>query len=396
MWHPGSLFCMRTLALSSPETAVYVPLFRQTPSALLKLCVVIPVRNEADHLLQTLDALRNQQDGQGRPLSHSIYEVLLLVNNCTDDTYQIARNYQQDYPDFMLNVTEYWLAPKVAHVGTARRLLMDEAHYRFALLGNPKGIIASTDGDTEVDPTWVYHTIEEIQKGTDAVGGRILVKSSDDHTGSYHLLDETYRMLIARTESILDAREYDPWPNHFQYYGASLAVTASFYLQAGRLPVLPYLEDEAFCKALLYKDAKIRRSPLVKVMTSNRHDGRVHIGLSEQLKKWAQMEQAQELQMVAGAPEIIARLTHRCTVRTCWNDATTCGKYNTALLASVAHDVGISPHRMQEELEQSRYFGQLWESVEQHMKSGGWHNKWQPVAIDQAILALQKFIENHC
>lgn len=382
--------------LSASQNAFHVPLFRQIPSASLMLSIIVPVRNEAGHVLQTLHALSNQQDRQGRPFGYESYEVLLLVNNCTDETYRIARDYQLNHPDFVLHIAECWLHPEKAHIGTARRLLMDEACHRFGLLGKPKGIIASTDGDTVVDPAWVYHTIEEIQKGNDAVGGRILVDSSNGKAGSYHALDETYRILAAQTESILDPLEHDPWPRHYQYFGASLAVTASMYDRAGRLPRLPYLEDDAFHRALLRKDAKIRKSPLVKVLTSDRHQGRVCIGLSEQLKKWSQMEHLQEPQLVAGARELVAHFTNRQRVRTCWNDAHKWGRYDTDLLASAAHEFSIAPHWLQHELENSRYFGSLWENIESRMQAGGWYAKWQPVPIRTAIRELTEFIQPYC
>ena len=329
-------------------------------------------------------------------MSHSKYEVLLLANNCTDHTYLIAGEYQQAHPDFALHVAECWLPPKKAHIGTARRLVMDEAYNRFALLGKPRGIIASTDGDTEVDPTWVYHIIEEIQNGNDAVGGKILIKSSQNPAGTYHSLDETYRTLVARAESVLDPLDHDPWPRHFQYFGASLAVTCAMYEQAGRLPELPYLEDEAFYKALLCKDAKIRRSMAVKVVTSNRHEGRVCVGLSEQLRKWAQMEELLEPQLVTGAPEIIFRFTNRRVVRTCWKNFTLYGGYDVAALASVACGLGLVPHWVQQELENSRYFGQLWESIEQKMQWSGWHRPWDPVVIGKAIHDLEEFFRHRC
>lgn len=62
------------------------------------------------------------------------------------------------------------------------------------------------------------------------------------------------------------------------------------YQMVGRLPQLPFLEDEAFHQALFRKDAKIRKSLNVKVTTSGRHEGRVDIGFSQQLCEWADMK----------------------------------------------------------------------------------------------------------
>ncbi len=66
----------------------------------------------------------------------------------------------------------------LAHVGHARRLLKDDACHRLLRLGRPRGVIASTDGDSRVAPTWLAATLAEIAHGADAVGGRIVI--SDD------------------------------------------------------------------------------------------------------------------------------------------------------------------------------------------------------------------------
>ena len=371
-------------------------LFRHTlPSPSLVVCVIVPVRNEAACLVKTLNALRNQQDLHGALFSRDKYEILLLTNNCNDLSCKIAEDYQQAYPDFALRIADIQLPAEKAHIGTARRLLMDEAYHRFISLGKNRGIIASTDGDTEVDPKWVYYIIEEIQKGADAVGGRILVNSHDNQPGIYQTQDEIYRTLIARTESILDPLAHDPWPRHFQYFGASLAVTCEMYHRVGGLPQLPCLEDEALHKALFCRDAKIRKSPAVKVMTSSRHEGRVTEGLSEQLKKWAQMETTLEPQMVASAREIISKYTHRHIVRTCWNEAEMSGTYNAMALASVAREFLISPLWLREEMEKNRYFGQLWENIEKKMHTGAWYGKWKPVMITKAIQHLSEFTSRY-
>ena len=129
---------------------------------------------------------------------------MLLANNCTDDSYRIVKNYQLSHPGFALHIAEICLPAEKAHIGTARRLLMDEAYHRFMLLGRNKGIIASTDGDTEVDSRWVYHITDEIQKGNDAVGGRIVVGYHNSQPGKYHVQDEIYRNLVVKAESIID------------------------------------------------------------------------------------------------------------------------------------------------------------------------------------------------
>ena len=53
--------------------------------------MVIPARNEAVGVGATVDALADQRDGSGHPLDRRRYEVILLANNCSDDTAGAAR-----------------------------------------------------------------------------------------------------------------------------------------------------------------------------------------------------------------------------------------------------------------------------------------------------------------
>ncbi|MBC8154912.1 MAG: glycosyltransferase [Bacteroidetes bacterium] len=363
-----------------PEPAAPAPtpyLFDELPpSPALRVSVVVPVRNEADHLQQTLDALRNQQYSDGSAVPYRDYEVLLLANNCTDQSYELARHYQRCFPDFPLHVASVWLTPDKANIGYVRRLLMDEACRRLLATGNRLGIIASTDGDTVVDRHWISQTMAEIERGNDAIGGRILTPRRDritreaapaDESGCpdavrrYHLLDVTYRHLVARVEALLDPVPNDPWPRHFQHFAASLAVTCATYLKAGRLPEVVCMEDEAFYQALLRVDAKIRKSPLVKVVTSTRTQGRVAVGFSWQLNQWAAMTSTRQLPLVEGADVVLSRFRHRRQLRDCWQ--TMAHTDRRADLLAIASELQIDTDWLCQETALNQYFGQLYENV---------------------------------
>lgn len=81
-----------------------------------------------------------------------------------------------------MHVVELTLPPTEAYIGRVRQILMDEAYYRLAYLGRRQGIIASTDGDWQVTPTWIAANAAEITAGADAVGGRIYTIKSDRNT----------------------------------------------------------------------------------------------------------------------------------------------------------------------------------------------------------------------
>jgi hypothetical protein len=382
---------MQTITEAIDYTSVTYPLFNTTPTnPHLQLSVIVPVRNEAHHLTATLDALRNQQDHTNLPLDKALYEVLLLVNNCTDCSYDVAIRYQRQYPDFPLHIANIQLPSVKANIGTVRRLLMDEAHRRLTSIGQTNGVIASTDGDTVVDSQWVYHIMQEIARGNDAVGGRILTRPDESQVRRYHLRDVMYRSLVAKVESLLDPCPHDPWPRHFQHFGASIAVTCHTYERVGRLPEKPFLEDEAFYHALVRMDAKVRQSPKVKVFTSTRMQGQVAIGFSEQLRYWSSMHQAGQCQVVEPAQAIIIRLRNRHLLREIWQKRNTTIGMDT--LKTIADELCIDPLWLRTELQTSCYFGQLWEKVGEKMATGAWAQRWQPVPITTAIQALRIYL----
>lgn len=350
----------------------------------------MPARNEADHLEQALNALRHQRKVDGTPISGRTYEVLVLLNNCTDQSVAIAQRYQQRYPAFPLRIATIQLPPEKANVGTARRLLMDEAYRRLLQVGRPHGIIASTDSDTIVDSYWIDQIQAEISKGCEVVGGRILTRPDGNPVRINHLRDVMYRMLKARLEAHLDPISFDPWPRHFQHFGASLALTCAAYKRVGGLPNVPHLEDEALYTALVRTDTRIRKSPHVRVTTSTRMQGRVAVGFSEQLRYWESLNQASQCQLVEAPGAIVQRLRNRNRLRVIWQNHRSEPVW--VELQTIASELLIDPDWLQHQLSQAGYFGQLWERVEKQMAAGEWATRWQPVPIAVAISELRVYL----
>jgi len=270
------------------------PLVTVAPEPACEVVVAIPVRDEACSIGATLESLGAQVDQTGQPLDPRTFEVILLANNCSDNTVGIAGEFAASHPKLRLHIVDL-LMNADAHVGHARRLAMGEACRRLIEVGRPRGIIATTDGDTQVSPLWISATRAEMSKGVDAVGGRIRLDPADlrgsgEHRLRYHRLDVGYRSLVAELEAHVDPLQHDPWPRHFQHFGASMAVTVAAYLRAGGLPERPYLEDVAFYDALVLSDARVRHSPDVQVTTSARRAGRTGFGFAVQLAQWESMD----------------------------------------------------------------------------------------------------------
>ncbi len=266
--------------------------------------VIVPAKDEQETLPATLDALRTQVALDQAPLPYALFEVLLLLNNCTDLSAQVAHRYRAAHPHLRLHVLECELRPEEAHVGTARRALMDLACERLEELGPaPATAILSTDADTLVAPDWIAQNLAAIEAGAEVVGGVIHLFPADldrldRGTRLAYERDRELQRRVARLEALLDPDPADPWPRHLEHFGASLACTPEVYRRSGGLPAVKPLEDVAFIDRLRRVGARIRHAPAVHIETSARLDGRAEVGLSGQLRVW-QRESAE------GTPHVV-------------------------------------------------------------------------------------------
>ena len=380
----------------APDPIAVVPardavtnLFPTPPDTRLLLSIVLPVRDEASGLTRTLDALAAQTNEADRVFDPARYEVLLLANNCADGTAEIARRYARRHPPLRLHVAEVTLPPAQANVGTARRLAMDAACRRLLEVGQARGVIASTDGDTRVAPDWAAQTLQEFGRGVDAVGGRVLTEPGGDPAARrYQRRDLVYLLGLSRLAACLDPDLCDPWPRHHQFFGASLALTAEAYQRVGGLPRRSHGEDEALGEALRRVDACVRHSPNVRVWTSARQMGRVDNGLSTTLRVWGEMGRRGVRQVVEQPAAIETRLRARAHLRRLWAASSP----DSAEVAAVADMLAVPPWLIWAKLTAGTTFGVLWETVEQEHRNddGAWARRWPRQDITEALPALRQ------
>ncbi len=355
----------------SRQPCAFFPLVDKPPAPACELCVAIPACNEETSIAAALGALAAQVDFDGRPLDPATYEVLVLANNCTDRTVEAARAFGAAHGRFRLHVIEVTLEAPHAHVGAARRLVMDEACRRLASLGKHRGVVASTDGDTQVRPDWVAATLREISRGADAVGGRIEASAAEiaalePGARSYYRRDRAYRMLRAAYESALDPDPFNAWPRHHHCFGASLAVTVETYLAAEGIPVLPCLEDMAFHRELERLGARVRQSPEVGVLTSLRCAGRVGVGLSGTLSIWTRAAATGEPWMVESPAAIELEAVHRARVRALWRESVT-----VPHVIHAAAELQVEAGWFEAAWRASGSHGELYQVVREHQRRTG-------------------------
>jgi glycosyltransferase involved in cell wall biosynthesis len=327
----------------------------------------VPARNEEDLLPSALHALAEQRTADGMPLAHDTYEIILLINNSTDRTRHVARGFERLYPSLQLHVLEREFDNAHAHIGHVRRLLMDEACRRLEAIGRVEGLILSTDSDTRVASNWISRNAEEVARGAEAVGGRIIVLPCEQDainsaTQQAYRYDILYRRLICWTEDRCDPEPHDPWPKHHQHFGASLAITARAYRAAGRLPPRRYLEDVAFYDAMMRRDLRIRHSNLVRVFTSGRLSGRTRFGLSRQLRDWEGSPRRLLRMRVESARFLEQLFKTRRELRILWRQARR-GQCRAALDPGLPAALGVTPGWIFDKARRTRYFGLLLEDI---------------------------------
>ena len=321
--------------------------------------MIVPCKDEGKELCTTLEALARQ------PLRRTSWEVLLLVNNSSDDSFDRALAFRRSHPEVALHVMERHFAPEQANIGYVRRFLMDLACERLSLSPKSFSLIASTDADTEVAPDWLAENLAECRNGAEAIGGRITVRTSDlrrldEKTRRIQMLDEKYRLLTSRLEDLQDPQPHDRWPRHHQHFAASLCVRPDVYQRVGGLPCKESLEDVAFFDALMKHDVRFRHSPNVCVLTSGRLDGKTSIGLAEQLSSWKNHSS----KVMAPSVYFLRTLfAWRKELRSAWEQTRNGHSVNEQAVAGVAQALG-TPVRLVEEALDCEWFGAAFQSLE--------------------------------
>lgn len=307
--------------------------------------VAIPAKDEADRIAACLRAFDRQTD---RPDA-----VLLLVNNGTDGTEAIARNLRLSY---RLDIVARDLPPELASAGHARRLAMDIA----AAHARPDTILLTTDADTVVPADWIARNRAAIARGADVVCGRIAVEPSEAALIPAHLHDDDARerRLIELLDALawaLDPEPHDPPPRHTEASGASIAVTAAAFTEAGGIPPIRSGEDRAFVRKLWMMDAKVRHDPTIEVMVSGRIVGRAEGGMADAIRR--RMIQQDEFtdEQVEPAADAHRRYSLRARARRAWSG----GLANPSL----CHDLGLGPVAVVDALVKP-HFGATWAALE--------------------------------
>ena len=250
------------------------------PSGTLQACVVVPARDEEERIGACLDAL-----GAQAGVDPGSWEVLLVLDQCRDRTRDRALESAASHPQLTLRLLD---GPGRGS-GGARATGMDAACERLHAVGRPHGLIASTDADTRVAPDWLARQLEFARGGARAIGGRIELCPVEREELHQSVVAGHREQSLSRFERVRAQLPDDgSVADHWQFSGASMAVTADTYRAVGGLGDNAHSEDEALERALLERGVPIERRLEVRVTTSPRLDGRASHGLARLLRTLAE------------------------------------------------------------------------------------------------------------
>lgn len=262
--------------IDAPAIAPHGPL--PAPAAQLRACVVVPAQDEQERIAACLQALAAQEG-----VAPDEYELLLVLDACTDATEARALATAAELPLLRVHI----ISGPGEGAGAARRAGMDLACRRFVAVGRDDGLIVCSDADSRVAADWLRTQLDAVAAGARAIGGRVSLDPVEAR--------ELPPLVLARREQ-LAAERYtrvraesatagDSPPEHWQFSGASMAVTAEAYRAIGGIdPAFPALEDEAFERRLREHRIPIERPLAVRVTTSARRHGRARRGLALDLE----------------------------------------------------------------------------------------------------------------
>ena len=174
--------------------------------------------------------------------------VLLLLNNCTDQTDAAARVLAVSLP-YKLHIKCHTFPSPVANAGNARRLVMQHA----AELAGAGGTLLTTDADAVVAHDWIERNLMALSAGADLVCGRAVVDPAEaalipSHLHADDALECELADLLDQIAAKHDPDPADPWPRHTEAAGASLAVTVAAFKRSGGIPPVDSGEDRALVK----------------------------------------------------------------------------------------------------------------------------------------------------
>lgn len=239
----------------SRRYSVAQKIFDDDPRSDTGIIVVIPCYDD-EFVFTTLSSLNSANS----PQCH--VEVIVVVNSAEDTPTPIVEKNRRIYARLMEKVGTYCnfdLKPyllenvihKIAGVGNARKVGMDEAVWRFAHLENPNGIIVSLDADCLVDRDYFTLIYDKFHRGRKLPKACTFQFQHDFNEQIYEIGEiKACRRYELYLRYFRLAQKVAGVPNCLHTIGSCFAVTAEAYAAMGGMSRRQAGEDFYFLQKL--------------------------------------------------------------------------------------------------------------------------------------------------
>jgi hypothetical protein len=217
----------------------FKPIIKTNPSDGLVMTVIIPSYKEPD-LFNAIHSLASCDTLEG------LVEIIIIINYSDQDQTEIINNSRRTYQEISDWIKSFSsekilihpilierIPEKIAGVGTARKIGMDEALWRFHLLNKKDGIIVNFDADAVCTPDYLKAIEEYFKKNFDSPGASIYYEHKTEGDA---FPEKVYRSII-KYELYLRyyilALRYSHMPWSYHTLGSSFAVKALDYMKQG-------------------------------------------------------------------------------------------------------------------------------------------------------------------
>ena len=209
-------------------------LYPPAMGAEVRLSVVLPVYNEAANIDAVLLSLQNQDD-----IDPGSYEIVLVDNNSTDDTVEIARRFAESSPVGIQVISE-----REQGVACARRAGMEFAVRRSRNRKDPgeRFYLMSADADCRVDRRWLTELLAAMEKDKAAIGVCDYYYNAEHFVGRPRLWDAIQRTLRCRAVTF---SLFGGFPD-----GKGFAVEREAYEDVGGIEIFYQLQHGRFVNHL--------------------------------------------------------------------------------------------------------------------------------------------------
>ncbi|QAA80911.1 glycosyltransferase [Aequorivita sp. H23M31] len=355
------------------------------PDGLFKMVVIIPAKDEANQIEDTLLSLAHQVDSDNNPIQKHYFEVLVLCHNCSDNTFGIVEQFFKEHPQLSGHVLRLD-SEKANTVGAARRVLMNIAYHR---LTSEKGLIISTDADTVPHPHWLYHLNGYVDKNFDFICGRIVpnYENLNPQALKFLLAKDEYLDLRSELGALIFPNPDDPWPKHEYNWGPNIAIKKKAYGAIGGIRPMHFLEDVDLYNRAVGQGYKARHCNNTIVTTSTRIDSRCSEGFGAELKDWAHIPGVSYY--VEGLEKLLIRYSIYNLIKRLFLS------YSENIISEI---IRLS-HIKKEELERFYNIPLNYESwviaMDEHLKNNiEWHSEYRNISVFNACREIREYIDS--